>query len=172
VPRLRQNPTLSVVPSSSHGGGQRRTTGSRSGAGADDYQQAFRHARVVARVKAVLRRFERPTTPSILKFENVEIDASAMQLRVDGELVTTTATSSACWSYLARHPGRVFSRDHCSMLSGRRTLRHAALVRCVCRRFERRSKPMRRRPLPQTMRGAGYRFEIPKRRQPRRGGRF
>ena len=60
----------------------------------------------------MLRRFERPTAPSIVKFEEIEIDASAMQLRVKGELVTTTATEFRLLDYLARHPGRVFSRDH------------------------------------------------------------
>ncbi len=35
-----------------------------------------------------------------------------MQLRVAGELVTTTATEFRLLDYLARHPGRVFSRDH------------------------------------------------------------
>ena len=35
-----------------------------------------------------------------------------MQLRVNGDLVTTTATEFRLLDYLARHPGRVFSRDH------------------------------------------------------------
>ncbi len=66
----------------------------------------------MARVKAVLRRFERPTTPSVISFEEVIIDANAMQLKVRGELTTTTATEFRLLDYLARHPGRVFSRDH------------------------------------------------------------
>ena len=66
----------------------------------------------MARVKAVLRRFERPTTPSVISFEEVVIDAGAMQLKVRGELTTTTATEFRLLDYLARHPGRVFSRDH------------------------------------------------------------
>ena len=64
-------------------------------------------------MKAVLRRFERQEPrPASYKFEDIEIDASAMQLRVKGELVTTTATEFRLLDYLARHPGRVFSRDH------------------------------------------------------------
>src|ERR1700686_3039179 len=54
--------------------------------------------------EGVLRAFERPSSPSVLKFENVEIDAGAMQLRVDGELVTTTATEFRLLDYLAPHP--------------------------------------------------------------------
>ena len=59
-----------------------------------------------------LRRFERPSAPSVISFEEVVIDASAMQLKVRGELTTTTATEFRLLDYLARHPGRVFSRDH------------------------------------------------------------
>ena len=47
-----------------------------------------------------------------VKFENIEIDASAMQLRVGGELVTTTATEFRLLDYLARRPGRVFLRPN------------------------------------------------------------
>ena len=35
-----------------------------------------------------------------------------MQLKVRGDLTTTTATEFRLLDYLARHPGRVFSRDH------------------------------------------------------------
>ncbi len=70
--------------------------------GADDYiTKPFGTRELVARVKAVLRRFERPTTPSVVKFENVEIDAGAMQLRVSGDLITTTATEFRLLDYLA-----------------------------------------------------------------------
>ena len=46
-----------------------------------------------------------------LRVGDIEIDGGAMQLRVRGTLVTTTATEFRLLDYLARHPGRVFSRD-------------------------------------------------------------
>ena len=134
--------------------------------GADDYiTKPFATRELVARVKAVLRRFERPTTPSVVKFENIEIDASAMQLRVKGELVTTTATEFRLLDYLARHPGRVFSRDHLldAVWGDARFVTPRSRWMCMCGGFARRSKQDAETPrYLKTMRGAGYRFEIPK----------
>ena len=80
--------------------------------GADDYiSKPFSPREVVARVKAVLRRFERPLAPEVVEFEDLVIDCGAMTLTVRGELVATTATEFRLLDYLARHPGRVFSRD-------------------------------------------------------------
>src|ERR1039458_10358391 len=115
--RLRKNPALSTVPIiflTARAAENDRVMGLELGA--DDYiTKPFGTRELVARVKAVLRRFERPTSPSIISFEEVIIDASAMQLKVRGELTTTTATEFRLLDYLARHPGRVFSRDHLLM---------------------------------------------------------
>jgi two-component system phosphate regulon response regulator PhoB len=119
---------------------------------------------LVARVKAVLRRFERPTTPSIISFEEVIIDANAMQLKVRGELTTTTATEFRLLDYLARHPGRVFSRDHLlDAVWGDARFVTPRSVDVYVRRIREKIEvdPENPRYL-KTVRGAGYRFEIPK----------
>ncbi len=112
--RLRNHTGLSTIPIiflTARAGENDRVLGLEMGA--DDYiTKPFATRELVARVKAVLRRFERPAAPSILSFEEVIIDQGAMQLRVRGELTTTTATEFRLLDYLARHPGRVFSRDH------------------------------------------------------------
>ncbi len=133
--------------------------------GADDYvTKPFATRELVARVKAVLRRFERPTAPSVIQFDEVVIDANAMQLKVRGELTSTTATEFRLLDYLARHPGRVFSRDHLldAVWGDARFVTPRSVdvyVRRIREKIE--SDPENPRYL-KTMRGAGYRFEIPR----------
>jgi two-component system phosphate regulon response regulator PhoB len=133
--------------------------------GADDYiTKPFSTRELVARVKAVLRRFERPSTPSVITFENIVIDAGAMQLSVRGQLTTTTATEFRLLDYLARHPGRVFSRDHLldSVWGDARFVTPRSVdvyVRRIREKIE--IDPEDPRYL-KTVRGAGYRFELPK----------
>ena len=168
--RLRQSPTLCVIPIiflTARAAENDRVQGLE--VGADDYiTKPFATRELVARVKAVLRRFERPTSPSILRFEGIEIDAGAMQLRVSGELVTTTATEFRLLDYLARHPGRVFSRDHLldAVWGDARFVTPRSVdvyVRRIREKIEADAEDPR---YLKTMRGAGYRFEIPKSLQP------
>jgi len=164
--RLRQNPSLSIIPIiflTARAAENDRVHGLELGA--DDYiTKPFATRELLARVKAVLRRFERPSTPSTVRFEQIEIDASAMQLRVSGHLVTTTATEFRLLDYLARHPGRVFSRDHLldAVWGDARFVTPRSVdvyVRRIREKIE--TDPESPRYL-KTMRGAGYRFEIPK----------
>ena len=164
--RLRKNPALSSVPIiflTARAAENDRVMGLELGA--DDYiTKPFGTRELVARVKAVLRRFERPTAPSVVKFDNIEIDAHAMQLRVDGELVTTTATEFRLLDYLARHPGRVFSRDHLlDAVWGDARFVTPRSVDVYVRRIREKIEADAETPrYLKTMRGAGYRFEIPK----------
>jgi len=133
--------------------------------GADDYiTKPFATRELVARVKAVLRRFERPASPSILSFEDIVIDQGAMQLKVRGELTTTTATEFRLLDYLARHPGRVYSRDHLlDAVWGDARFVTPRSVDVYVRRIREKIEvdPEDPRYL-MTKRGAGYYFELPK----------
>lgn len=164
--RLRNHPGLASIPIiflTARAGENDRVLGLELGA--DDYiTKPFATRELVARVRAVLRRFERPSAPSIISFEEVLIDASAMQLKVKGELTTTTATEFRLLDYLARHPGRVFSRDHLldAVWGDARFVTPRSVdvyVRRIREKIE--SDPENPRYL-KTVRGAGYRFEIPK----------
>jgi DNA-binding response OmpR family regulator len=164
--RLRNHSSLSTIPIifvTARASENDRVLGLELGA--DDYvTKPFAPRELLARVKAVLRRFERPSPPTAVAFEDVEIDASAMQLKVKGELTTTTATEFRLLDYLARHPGRVFSRDHLldAVWGDARFVTPRSVdvyVRRIREKIE--SDPENPRFL-KTVRGAGYRFEIPK----------
>jgi DNA-binding response OmpR family regulator len=132
--------------------------------GGDDYiTKPFSPRELVARVRAVLRRFERPLPPSIIKAGEIEIDRSGMRLIVRGNSLATTATEFRLLEYLARHRGRVFSRDE--LLDA--VWRDTAFVtpRSVDVYISRLREKVESDPEDpvylRTVRGAGYRFEVP-----------
>jgi len=164
--RLRSHPGLSSVPIiflTARAGENDRVLGLEMGA--DDYiTKPFATRELVARVRAVLRRFERPESISVIRFEEVVIDANAMQLTVRGAVMPTTATEFRLLDYLARHPGRVFSRDHLldAVWGDARFVTPRSVDVYVSRIREKiEADPENPRHL-KTVRGAGYRFEFPK----------
>ena len=167
--RLRQHPMLSGVPIiflTARAAENDRVQGLELGA--DDYiTKPFGTRELVARVRAVLRRFQPAETQaglSVVKVEDLEIDGSAMELRVKGEIVPTTATEFRLLDYLARHPARVFSRDQLlDAVWGDARFVTPRSVDVYVRRIREKIEvdPEAPRYL-KTMRGAGYRSEIPK----------
>jgi len=133
--------------------------------GADDYiAKPFSPRELVARVRAVLRRFERPLAPAVVKAGDIEIDSGGMTLTVRGNLTQTTATEFRLLEYLARHPGRVFTRDQLLDAVWRDT--HYVTPRSVDVYVRRIREKIEENPddprYLKTVRGAGYRFEVPK----------
>jgi two-component system phosphate regulon response regulator PhoB len=133
--------------------------------GADDYvTKPFSPRELVARTRAVLRRFERPLAPAMTKVGDVEIDSGAMTLTVSGKAITTTATEFRLLDYLARHTGRVFTRDQLLDAVWRDTSYVTPRsVDVYVRRIREKIEPDPENPrYLRTVRGAGYRFEAPK----------
>ena len=164
--RIRQTPALAMIPVIFL---TAKTTESDKiiglELGADDYiPKPFSPRELVARVRAVLRRFERPLAPAVVKAGDIEIDSGGMTLTVRGALTQTTATEFRLLEYMARHPGRVFTRDQLLDAVWRDT--HYVTPRSVdvyVRRIREKveANPDEPRYL-KTVRGAGYRFEVPK----------
>lgn len=82
--------------------------------GADDYvTKPFNSRELVARIRTILRRTNREYAGTALALDNgrVQVNLSAQTLTVAGEPIALTPTEFALLVHLARHPGRVFSRE-------------------------------------------------------------
>ena len=131
------------------------------GVGADDYvAKPFSPRELTARIKAVLRRSPGRDAAGgldIIKRAGLLIDAPKYQVRVDGERIFFTATEFRLLHYLARHPGRVFTRaqllDRClsedSIVIDRNIDVHIRAIRKKLDGYQH---------LIETQRGVGYRF--------------
>ena len=163
--RIRETPSLGMTPViflTAKSAEADRITGLEMGA--DDYiTKPFSPRELVARVKAVLRRFERPLEPARKKIGELEVDTGAMTLSVRGKPVSTTATEFRLLDYLASHPTRVFTRDQLLDAVWRDT--SFVTPRSVDVYIRRLREKIERDPenptYLRTVRGAGYRFEAP-----------
>jgi two-component system phosphate regulon response regulator PhoB len=161
--RIRENPQVGMVPIvflTAKGSEAYRVAGLELGG--DDYiTKPFSPRELIARIRAVLRRFERPLPPSVFKFGQIEIDGGAMVLTVRGEPVPTTATEFRLLEFLARHSGRVFTRRQLLDSVWRDTAYVTERsIDVYIRRLREKIEPNPDQPrYLLTTRGAGYRFE-------------
>lgn len=132
--------------------------------GADDYiTKPFGTRELTARVRAVLRRFEKPLTTNITT-PDFELNSDSMTLSVRGQPAEVTATEFRLLHFLASHPGRVFTRDQVldavwrdlSFVTPRSV---DVYIRRLREKIERDPEDPR---YLRTIRGAGYKFEAAK----------
>jgi DNA-binding response OmpR family regulator len=130
--------------------------------GGDGYiTKPFSPRELIARVRNILRGQTEVPTLEMLHSGDLEIDVGAMSVRVKGKMVPTTAREFRLLEYLARHRGRVFTRDQLldavwkeSCFVTPRSI--DVFVRRLREKIE--NDPRHPRYI-KTLRGVGYRFE-------------
>ncbi len=134
--------------------------------GGDDYiTKPFSPRELVARVRSVLRGLRQESAPAeVLRLGDIEIDASSMTVQVQGRPVLTTVREFRLLEYLATHRGRVLTRDQLLDAVWKETpFVTPRSIDVYVRRLREKIEADPRHPLYlKTLRGIGYRFEVPK----------
>ena len=135
--------------------------------GADDYiPKPFHLREVLARLRTVLRRRQPAAVPradlgETIVFEGWRLDFARRELvTADGAEIVLTTGEFEMLAALARHPGRVFSRDVLMDLThGRRLEAYDRTIDAQIARLRKKIEPDPKRPaLIKSVRGIGYVF--------------
>jgi OmpR family response regulator RpaB len=132
--------------------------------GADDYlPKPFEPRELAARLQTILRR-ARPVaaaaaeapSPSVLRFEGLQIDTDRREVQRLGEVLELTGTEFELLLLLAREPHKVWSRDDIlNRLRGREADLFTRAVDILVSRLRRKLEPLQ---CIKTLRNAGYTF--------------
>lgn len=131
-------------------------------AGADDYVvKPFQLEEILARLNALLRRAAGFAKPK-LEFDPLSLDISAKRLTVNEEIVELTAYEYKMLEYLMLHPGQVISKSELTEhLYAQDYDRDSNVLEVFVRRLRQKLDPDQTLKPIETVRGQGYRFNLP-----------
>ena len=164
---IRQTPVLSATPIiflTAKTGEADRVKGLELGG--DDYiTKPFSPRELVARIRSVLRGLRQtPQASEVLRLGELEIDVSSMTVQVQGRNVLTTVREFRLLEYLATHRGHVLTRDQLLDAVWKETpFVTPRSIDVYIRRLREKIEIDARHPqYLKTLRGIGYRFEVPR----------
>lgn len=154
--RVRRETRLPVIMLTARGEDEDRIIGLELGA--DDYlPKPFNTRELVARIRAILRRLEKPSTGGKLEVNGISIDPGTRAVMRDGAGVEVTTFEFDILETLMRSAGRVVSRDELmEELYGRKATPFDRSVDMHISHL--RKKLEGDKPLIVTVRGVGYQF--------------
>jgi two-component system response regulator CpxR len=155
--RLRAESRVPVLMLTARGEDLDRIAGLEMGA--DDYLgKPFNSRELVARIRAILRRLERPASQAgPLEVNGVRIDPGTREVTVNGKKVELTTFEFDILDLLMRSAGKVISRDDLmEHLYNRKATPYDRSADMHVSHL--RKKLETERPLIKTIRGAGYQF--------------
>jgi len=161
--KIREKSTVPIIMLTARGEEEERLLG--FDLGADDYVvKPFSPRELVARARALLRRTNSATeNPEMIQTGYLTIDPAGRSVTAQGERLALTPKEFDLLYHLARHPGRVFSREQ--LLEQVWGYDFYGDLRTVDTHVKTlREKISRSRGLPdyiQTVWGIGYKFEAP-----------
>ena len=132
--------------------------------GGDDYiTKPFSPRELLARIKAHLRRGPNHEPRKSLEAQGLEIDYDARRAQLNGTVLDLTATEFELLGFLAANPGKAFTRQQLiTRIWNRRSHVAPRNIDVHVRRLREQIEEEPKRPRwIQTVRGFGYRFEIP-----------